>query len=120
VPTSAVVNIEIRGRNVPLRDEVKAHADQRLHLALSRFSNRIRSVKVVFEDVNGPKGGPDKRCAVNVKLDVGEELRVEDGNGDLRFLIDNVADRVGRLVARELERQREASSARGSRFNGKR
>ncbi|MDX2012368.1 MAG: HPF/RaiA family ribosome-associated protein [Myxococcaceae bacterium] len=114
------MNIEIRGRNVPLTDELKAHADQRLHLALSRFSNRIRSVKVVFEDVNGPKGGPDKKCLVTVKLDGGDELRVEDGNGDLRFIIDSVADRVGRLVAREIERQREAHSSKAARFNGKR
>jgi ribosomal subunit interface protein len=114
------VNIEIRVRNVPLTDELKAHADQRLHLALSRFSNRIRSVKVMFEDVNGPKGGPDKKCAVTVKLDAGDELRVEDSNGDLRFIVDGVADRIGRLVAREIERQREASSSKASRFNGKR
>jgi putative sigma-54 modulation protein len=114
------VNVEIRARNVPLTSELKAHADQRLHLALSRFSNRIRAVRLTVEDVNGPKGGPDKRCHVTVKLEDGDELFVEDGSGDLRFVIDTVTDRVARLVARSLERQREARSPKGARLNGRR
>lgn len=114
------MNIELRARGLTLTDELKEHADRRLHFALSRFSNRIRQVRVLFEDVNGPRGGDDKRCAVAVKLDVGEELRVEDQSGDLRFIVDHVADRVGRLVARELERQREANTSRGVRLPGRR
>jgi len=110
------VNIEIRGRGVELSPELEQHADKRLHFALSRFSNRIRAVKVLIEDTNGPRGGVDKRCALTVKLDHGDELRVEDESHDVASLIDHAADRLGRLVARELERQREAAAGRHGRL----
>lgn len=124
------MNIEIRGKPKDVPNEVKKHTVQRLHLALSRYSNRIRSVRVLLEELSntpgspekpGPeKPGPEKRCTVSLKLDFGEELRVEDSNGDTRFIIDNAIDRLGRLVARELERQRDAANPRAQRYPGPR
>jgi ribosome-associated translation inhibitor RaiA len=114
------VNIEIRGKPKDVPSELKKHAVQRLHLSLSRYSNRIRSVRVLFEKLPTAPQGPEKRCIVSVKLDFGDELTVEDSNGDAQFIIDNAVDRVGRLVARELERQRDAANPRASRFPGSR
>lgn len=116
VRTCLDVHIEISGRGLTLSPELEQHADKRLHFALSRFSNRIRAVKVLLEDVNGPRGGIDKHCSLTVKLDHGDELRVEDEGSDVLSLLDHAADRLGRLVARELERQREAAAGRHGRL----
>lgn len=100
------MNVEIRGRGLPLTETLKAHADSRLRCALSRFSTRIRAVRVLLE----PGQGAETRCAVVVKLDSGDEVRVDDGSADVRFIIDHAADRAGRLVRRTLERERAAPS----------
>ena len=111
VRTCLDVHIEIRGRDLPLSPELEQHVDSRVHFALSRFSNRIRSVKVLLEEVSG-----EKRCTLTVKLHHGDELRVEDQSRDVSSLLDHTADRLARLVARELERQREAAAGRHGRL----
>lgn len=92
------VNVDIRARGQPLHPSLRSHADQRLRCALSRFSNRIRGVRLALE------AGPTTttRCEVSVKLDSGEQLRVEDESADVRLLLDLTAERVGRLVSRRL------------------
>lgn len=115
VRTSVSVNIEIRGRDLPLSPELEQHVDRRLLFALSRFSNRIRSVKVLLEEVSG-----ETRCTLTVKLHHGDELRVEDQSRDVPALLDHAADRLARLVTRELERQREATAGRHARLIGSR
>jgi ribosome-associated translation inhibitor RaiA len=54
--------------------------------------------------VNGPKGGADKACRMDVTLTPGGTVRVEDVDPDLYVAIDRAAHRVNRSVARRLER----------------
>jgi hypothetical protein len=73
--------------------------------ALGRFSPRIRRVAVYLVDLNGPKGGVDKRCRLVARLLRSRVVTVEDRDGELTALIDRAADRLGRCVRRELERR---------------
>lgn len=86
---------------------LRNHADQRLRLALSRFANRLGRVSVQLE---GMEGGVT-RCELSVTLEHGEVLRVDDQCADVHFMLDHACSRLGRLVARELERRREAGRA---------
>ena len=43
-------------------------AQQRLRFALGRFADRVRSLTVRLSDINGPRGGRDKRCTIAVRL----------------------------------------------------
>lgn len=43
-------------------------ARRRFAFALRRFEDRVRSLVVRVTDVNGPRGGIDKRCRVTVQL----------------------------------------------------
>ena len=76
-------------------------AQQRLLFALSRFASRVRSLTVRLSDVNGPRGGRDKRCAVAVQLAGSKRLIVvEDLEVELQAAIARAADRAARAVAR--------------------
>jgi ribosome-associated translation inhibitor RaiA len=66
---------------------------------LSRFSNRIRGVRLKLEF---PDTAATTRCEVSVKLDSGEQLRVEDESRDVRLMVDHAVERLGRLVGRHL------------------
>ena len=62
--TNEVVHIESEiARAIP-----RAHVGRRLGEALSRMRGRRVTARVTFSDVNGPKGGLDIRCAVQVHL----------------------------------------------------
>lgn len=108
------MQIEIRGQHIHLDDSVKSHIERRLSFALGRFRSHI--LKVVFRatDVNGPKGGMDKQCKVTVELLPSGSHVVEDIDSDVMLAVDRMAERLGRIVEREVGRRQsfERTSAR--------
>ena len=105
------MKLSIRPHRIELTDELRDLIERRVYFALSRFSPRITRASIVVEDINGPRGGVDKRCQIVVKLDCTDELTVETTDADVHAAISLAADRAGRVVQRELER-RCASSRR--------
>lgn len=76
-------------------------ARRRFEFALGRFNGRVRSVAIRIVDLNGPRGGIDKRCRVTVQLIATKrKLVIEDTDADAAIAIDRVADRTARSVAR--------------------
>jgi hypothetical protein len=99
--------IEVTKRNVSLAVGVREVIDRRLRFALGRFSSRIRHVSVIFNDVNGNRGGCDKQCRLKINLIPQGELVLEDVDSSVDAVVANVAERAARSVARVLERSRE-------------
>jgi ribosome-associated translation inhibitor RaiA len=78
-----------------------------LHYALGRFEGRVNVVTARLADLNGPRGGVDKRCRISVAVRAGDPVLVEDADTDLYAAIDRAAERAGRAVWRQLARRRE-------------
>lgn len=79
-------------------------ARRRFEFALGRFHGRIRSIAIRVDDVNGPRGGIDKRCHVTVRLTAPKRtLVIEDADADAAVAIDRLADRTARTVARAVD-----------------
>ena len=100
------MRIEVRGRHLAETADLQRHVERRLRFALGRFSGAVGRVTVRVEDVNGPRGGVDKRCRLVVALAPHGELIIEDEDADVRALLDRSADRAGRAVERRLGRRR--------------
>jgi ribosome-associated translation inhibitor RaiA len=58
-----------------------------------------------LSDINGPRGGADKRCHVRVVLDGLHDVVIEDIEADLYVAIDRATDRAGRTLVRKIDRQ---------------
>ena len=64
----------------------------------------VRSLTVRLNDVNGPRGGRDKRSAIAVRLAGSKRLAVvEDLDVEPRAAIARAADRTARAVARAVQ-----------------
>jgi ribosomal subunit interface protein len=100
------MQFDIRGRGIPLTEALRAHCERRLRFALSRFGPRLGRVVVRLSDVNGPRGGVDKRCQAVLAVSGGRTVTVESEDADLYAAIDRVADRMGQAVSRALARER--------------
>lgn len=100
------MKVEIRFRRLQRSEALKQYAVRRAHFALSRFNGEISSVGVTVGDVNGPKGGLDKRCQVTVRGPSIPPVRIESASADAYSSVDLAFERVGRLVGREIERTR--------------
>ncbi|MCL4211922.1 MAG: HPF/RaiA family ribosome-associated protein [Phycisphaeraceae bacterium] len=97
----------IQGTNVRLTDAIQVHAEQSLRGALSRVMDRVQGVMVRVMDVNGPKGGINKRCKVRVDLLDGRSMLLEETDDDLYRAIARVAGRAKRVVIKEIRRLRD-------------
>ena len=100
------MNVDIRSQGFPLTGALSDHARRRLRFVLTRHSGRIQRVVVRLGDDNGPRGGADKFCRIQVHLLDAPVAVIEDIGLDLYVVIDRAADRVGRVVLKHLDRSR--------------
>jgi len=100
------MNIDIQSQDFPLSSALSDHTNRRLRFVLTRRSDRIQRVVVRLGDKNGPRGGIDKFCRIQVYLIDAHMAVIEDIGLDMYAVIDRAADRVGRVVAKHLEQAR--------------
>lgn len=96
------MKIDIRTRGFALTDAIRDHVERRLRFALARADAYVRQVTVHLADIEGSRGGIEKRCRVRVRLKPGVDLLVEDTEAELYAAVDRAADRVGRSVVRRV------------------
>lgn len=101
------MRIQIQSLAFPLTAALLDHTERRLGFALARITDRIRRVLVRLGDTNGPRGGHDKFCRIQVFLEDAPPVLIEDSDGDLYAAIDRAAERAGRNVVRGLYRLQE-------------
>lgn len=102
------MQVLIRGERIKLGTELREYISRRLHFALGRFGPALERVSVRVSDVNGPRGGMDKQCRIRAELRASgaAPLAAEVCEADLYAAVDRATDRIGRSVARALDRQR--------------
>jgi ribosomal subunit interface protein len=97
------MQIIIRAPGFSLTDAIENHVHTRLGFAFSRSSSRVRRIHITLSDLNGPRGGIDKRCLIDVHLDGLAAVVVEDVQSDMYTAIDRAAGRAARTVMRRLK-----------------
>ncbi|GAB4550515.1 MAG: hypothetical protein Tsb007_02040 [Rhizobacter sp.] len=96
--------VDIHAQGFTVTPALAEHVRRRLGFVLARHSAHIQRVAVRVGDENGPRGGVDKFCRIQVNLLNMPFAMVEDVGADLYAAIDRAADRVGRVVVRHLDR----------------
>lgn len=102
------MKVHVRSRQVELDDAIRSHVERRLELGLGRLADRIGRVTVYVVDVNGPRGGEDKVCRIEVRLRPTGTVIVGDAGAEILGAIDRAADRAAQAVARALKKSRGA------------
>lgn len=105
------MNIQFHSRHFPLTDGIRDHVSWRLSYALNHGRDRVARVVVHLADTNGPRGGVDKSCSIEVRLKGLPALVIEDVQSDLYVAIDRATERIGRSLDRRLARLREYPAA---------
>jgi len=83
-----------------------AYLRRKLGAKLGKFAPSIERVSARIEDVNGPRGGVDKRCRIKVVLSGRPSVMVEEQHHALQAAMDRALDRTGTAVRRSLQRRR--------------
>ena len=98
--------IELRTRGFSLTPALRAYVERRLEFALDRHADRVARVRVVVSDVNGPRGGADKKCRVEMRLRGGASVRSTVVDEDAYVAIGAAAHRAARALSRAVHRER--------------
>ena len=101
------MQMDIRSQGFSLTDGLRDYVMKRLAYGLNHGDGSITRVTVRLSDINGPRGGDDKRCFIELRLKAAPAIVIEDTESDLYVAIDRAAERAGRTLARRLARQRE-------------
>lgn len=100
------MQIDIGGTNIKLTPSLTGHIERRVHLALEWASEWITGVMVRVSDINGPRGGADKRCRMVLWLHNRQTLTVQTVNADLYAAVDEASSKLRRILTRRLARRR--------------
>ena len=99
------MQIDIQSRGFSLTESLQKYSERRLVFSMAYWSQHIRRVIIRLSDINGPRGGADKRCHLQLVLPGIPDIVVDDTEVDLYAAIDRAIDRARRTVARKLGRQ---------------
>ena len=86
------MKIDIQCTGFTLTDGIRASLMKRLTDDLNHGDDQVTRVIVRLSDINGPRGGVDKRCLIEVRLKHAPALVIEDTEADLYLAIDRATD----------------------------
>jgi CBS domain-containing protein len=101
----------IRSVGTALDAADKSYLRRKLGRKLGKFAPSIERTSVRVEDVNGPRGGVDKRCRIKVVVTGAPSVIVEDRHHSLQAALDGALARAERAV-RQITGRRSKKSHR--------
>jgi len=101
------MKIALRYKGLPTSDGLTEFTTRRIHRHLSRFGQRIQAVEGRLSDVNGPRGGVDKRCMFTATGPGIGSVRVEEVHQDFYGAVEQALGRLEHTVGRSVKRFRE-------------
>ncbi|HEX5958741.1 MAG TPA: CBS domain-containing protein [Hyphomicrobiaceae bacterium] len=95
----------IRSIGSVLDAEDKRYLRRKLGRKLGKFASAIERTSVRVEDVNGPRGGVDKRCRIKVVLSGLPSVVVEERHHSLQAALEGALARAERAVRQATQRR---------------
>jgi len=99
------MELSITSQGLDLSESLRSYAERRLRFSLGCFVTQLHGVELRLADINGPRGGIDKTCAIKVVLR-GFGIVFARATGDNAYsTVDRAAARIRSVVARTLGRR---------------
>jgi ribosome-associated translation inhibitor RaiA len=106
-----VMQVLFKSRH-PQATELRDLTERRVRFVLRRLGWLVPRAEVQMSDVNGPRGGIDKRCQVELRTDGAGSVVVTSVAGDWRTALDNALARAARFLMRMWRRRNDSRRMR--------
>ncbi len=100
------MSIQIQAHGFELSKPLEQYTLRRIRKGLGRRLDRVVRMRVGLSDINGPKGGADKRCQIHICLPKQADVVVEDVQENMYGAIDCAMHRARQTLARRLSKVR--------------
>lgn len=84
----------------PQASDLRDLTERRVRFVLRRLGWLVPRAEVQMSDLNGPRGGIDKRCQVELRTDGAGSVVVASVASDWRTALDNALTRAARFLMR--------------------
>ena len=98
------MKIQVAGRKMTVGDHARDFAERKIISSMGRLSGHIARVRVQLSDVNGPKGGRDTECLVEVHFRSAGRLTAKVTAEDFYSAVSRAAERAGYAVSQRVKR----------------
>jgi ribosomal subunit interface protein len=98
------MRLELRADGIAMTEALRDFIEKKVRLALGRFGQRVRHVRVRLTDVNGPRKGEDIRCNIQASVIPAGRLTIDEQRSDPFAAVARASARVSYRLARHLER----------------
>ena len=98
------MKIQVTGRKIEVGDHARDFAERKILSSMGRLSGHIARVRVQLSDVNGPKGGRDTECLVEVRFRSTGRLTAKVTADDFYSAVSRAAERAGYAVSQWIKR----------------
>jgi len=105
------MHVQFKSRH-PQATEFRDLTERRVRFVLRRLSWLVPRAEVQLSDVNGPRGGIDKRCQVELRTDGAGSVVVTSVAKDWRTALDQALARAARFLMRLWRRGNDARRMR--------
>ena len=99
------MQIQVNAGDVQSSEAIVNHVTQEVENAMRNLKKRVTRVEVHLRDINGHKGGVDKRCLMEARIAGKKPLAVECDATDLYVAISEASGKLERAVTRSIERE---------------
>jgi ribosomal subunit interface protein len=100
------MNTMIHTRDFTVTPAIRHWIDRQVERALQRFEGEVTGVEIYLSDVNGPRGGDDKKVVMQTRLRGLPPVSVSTRGEDLYAAISRSAKRLRRGVKRTVTKGR--------------
>lgn len=107
-PTSKTP-VTVRGHHVSIEAHHREYMRERLGHKLGKYAPSIEHVHVRLEDLNGPKGGVDHECRIQVMLSGLGQIVVKDRHMDVIAAFDLAAEHMETALRNHFGKVREST-----------
>ena len=93
------MQIQINAPNVT-PDDFQTKAEQGVQDALATYADKLTRVEVHVQDLNGQKGGVDKRCLIEARPRGLDPVTAEHEGTQAHEALKGALDKLGRVLSR--------------------
>lgn len=100
------MRIDLQCEGLERAQVLREYVLRKMRMAIGRFRDHIQWARIKVADVNGPRGGVDKRCVVQLRLRNRPDVIFAITEVEAQSAVDRAAERVSQVLVRRLGRHR--------------
>lgn len=100
------MKVEIQSQDFSITESLDYFIHKQIETSMKACSNQIERITVRLKDLNGPKGGRDKACSVEVQIANFPAVIVSKRSSDAYSSIRKAVGRASRVTLRRLKKRK--------------